>query len=100
MRSKYPPMAYINGIYGWAEMLLKWKFSDEPWFRIVFPTYGGLLDGRNETMLKNIENGFHEHPEANQMLVIIGRAHVRGMKKLLEDQGFTNTLLPPLPDQP
>jgi hypothetical protein len=91
-------IVYLNSAYTWAELAMKKKFSSKPWFSAVFPTYGGLLDGRNQTMVANIEKGLIEHPESDQMLIIVGKAHVKGMKSLLQDQyRFSSAPLTDLP---
>ena len=75
--------------------LLTLKHSDKRWFRAIFPLHGGLIDGRNETMVRNIDAGFQANPQFNQMLVIVGKAHVPGMKRLLvEGQGYSPVPIP------
>jgi hypothetical protein len=91
-------MVYFNMGYGFAKMSLEDKFEHTKWFNIVFPLHGGLLNGRNETMVRNIEKGFLENPDSDQMLVIVGSDHVKGMKQLLMDQhGYSATAIPALP---
>lgn len=47
----------------------------------VFPN--GLSEGRNQTMAKNICRGFELFPERKVMVVVVGAAHVSGLKLLL-----------------
>ena len=72
------------------QSLLHRPFSEKNWYRKVFPASDGHLFARNLTMTKNMIKGLEEHPEEDQMLVLVGSAHVPGMKKILMEQyGFS-----------
>jgi hypothetical protein len=88
----------LTAVYTLTKFALQKKHSEKRWFRILFPLDRGLLEGRNETMITNIEKGFVDHPDYDQMLVFVGQAHVKGMKRLLmERSGFREVKIPEIP---
>lgn len=82
--------------YSLAERLLE-KYSDKKWFSSIFFSYDGILEDRNVTMVKNLQAGLQENQSSEQFLVLLGGAHLEGMKKLLRADGFQSAELPPLP---
>jgi hypothetical protein len=88
-------MYYLFGYFG----LRKWHY-EKPWFKAVFVGYTGLLEGRNATMVKNINQGFIENEDHDTMLVLVGSFHVSGMRTLLiEKYGFSPASLESTPAQ-
>lgn len=91
-------MTTLVSLYTLSQYAFQKKHSEKRWFHFVFPLHHGLLEGRNETMVANIERGFLENPDYDQMLVFVGQAHVKGMKKLLlEHYGYREAIIPKLP---
>jgi hypothetical protein len=88
----------LVSLYSLSKFALQKKHSEKRWFHFVFPLHRGLLEGRNETMVANIDRGFLENPDYDQMLVFVGQAHVKGMKNLLlEHYGYREAIIPELP---
>jgi hypothetical protein len=82
-------------VYSLTQYAFQKKHSEKRWFHFLFPLHRGLLEGRNETMVANIEKGLIENPDYDQMLVFIGQAHVKGMKRLLIERfGFREARIP------
>jgi hypothetical protein len=55
-----------------------------------------ILDKRNERMAQNIDNTVKElPPEVNQMLVIVGRAHVEELRSILYHRGYKSLIESP-----
>jgi hypothetical protein len=82
-------------VYSLTQYAFQKKHSEKRWFHFLFPLHRGLLEGRNETMVSNIEKGLIENPDYDQMLVFIGQAHVKGMKRLLIERfGFREARIP------
>jgi len=85
----------LISVYSLTQYAFQKKHSEKRWFHFVFPLHRGLLEGRNETMVSNIEKGLIENPDYDQMLVFIGQAHVKGMKRLLIERfGFREARIP------
>lgn len=81
-----PPIIFLV-VYSLFGDLLKRRFQDSRWYRVLFPD--GLVIGRNKTMAANISKNLEARPEMDKMLVVVGKAHVPGMKELLINQhGF------------
>jgi hypothetical protein len=82
-------------VYSLTQYAFQKKHSEKRWFHFLFPLHRGLLEGRNETMVANIEKGLLEHPEYDHMLVFVGQAHVKGMKRLMMERfGFRGVSIP------
>ena len=88
-------VTFAGTAYTFTGLGLKKRHETKKWYKVIFPLQSALLDGRNETMVQNIEKGFSENPEHDQMLVLVGRDHVRGMKALLiENHGYSPAEVP------
>lgn len=70
------------------------KAEPRPWLQRLFPMSYGILRARNRTMVGNIHKSLVERPEIDQMLVVVGKAHLDEMQALLEGQGYTSIPLP------
>ena len=68
------------------------KFKDSHRFNRLFPIHYGLITGRDKTMTKNLVDAM-TRPEIGQILVIVGRMHVPGIKRRLLSDGFTEAPL-------
>lgn len=61
----------------------------------LYPLFIGIEHGRNKTMVRNTIEAFEKNDDVLVLLNIVGRAHVKGMAKLLEkNHGFTVQTLP------
>jgi hypothetical protein len=88
-------ITFVGTAYTFTGMGLKKRHETKKWYKVIFPLQSALLDGRNETMVRNIDAGFAENPDHDQMLVVVGRAHVKGMKALLiESYGYSPAIIP------
>lgn len=59
------------------------RFGNNQVFRDYVSIKHQMLDGRNNTMTKNIEKAFADNPSAQRILVIVGDGHREGMRDLL-----------------
>jgi hypothetical protein len=88
-------ITFTGTAYTFTGLGLKKRHENKKWYKVIFPLQSALLDGRNETMVRNIDAGFANNPDHNQMLVVVGRDHVRGMRALLiENYGYSPAALP------
>ena len=79
-----------------ATKILRPRFQEHTWYKVAFAIQDGLLNGRNRIMVNNIQKAFRDYPEQSAMLVIVGRDHVEGMRKLLaREAGFLELPLAP-----
>ena len=69
--------------YFLSKLPRRWKNSRV--YKLVSIIESGSLDGRNMTMVENINRAFLENPEQDTMLVIVGEDHIDGMKQLLSE---------------
>lgn len=70
-----------------AKPLLKF-FPNSKKLRSFFFMETGLIDGRNETMVNNLISSLEAASDADQVMVVVGSAHVDGMADLLRKKGF------------
>ena len=61
------------------------RFQHRRWFRRLFGLTLGLVSGRDKTMAGNIDEIMREYPDVENILNIVGKYHVPGMKRLLLD---------------
>lgn len=93
----YVSLGTLVGTVWFMNWALKRGFNP---FRPVFWAIEQYFDhafgrGRNQTMVRNIVAVFKKYEEVPVMLVIVGRSHVDGMAKLLEEQhGFKTVETP------
>ena len=79
---------YFNNfqIFG-AKIFGRWQNTKT--YRLVFSIGQGVVDGRNQTMVKNIIKALEENRTEEPLLVIVGSGHNAGMEHLLQTQhGF------------
>lgn len=73
------------------EACLPWSMSTSwlRWFGI-----NGLVVARNETMAPNIERIFHNYPDQTMLVVIVGKAHISHLLRLLiNEHGYEQVKL-------
>ena len=70
------------------------KFQASRWYQRLFPISVGLLRARNQTMVGNIAATIESRSDFDQLLVIVGRAHLPEMKHLLLQKGYQALELP------
>jgi hypothetical protein len=69
--------------HGWVGHLLQ----DTKYSRF-FPMPRALITGRDATMARNIDETLEQRTEISELLAIVGKAHVDGMKELLLEAGY------------
>ena len=90
----YSTMLTAPAVYFFAEIMLAWKYHSAKWYRKWFPTSGGILIGRNETMVGNLLSYIEENA-GKDTLVIVGAGHVSGLSSILTTRhGFALVDLP------
>lgn len=77
-----------------GSLLSNSRFQTAKWYQRIFPLSLGVIRGRNSTMVNNIESTFTNRGEVDQLLAIVGKAHIPEMKQLLQRMGYTAIPLP------
>jgi hypothetical protein len=60
----------------------------QPWSWVVHP-FLGILTLRDELMTSGTVQMLADHPEVKEAVIVMGRAHVSGVERLLVEHGFT-----------
>lgn len=78
-----PIAAFLS--YQTAAFALK-NSNEKKWYRLLFPFHNDKdIAARDKTMSKNINKGLEEYKDQHSiMIVLVGAAHISGLKKLLE----------------
>lgn len=70
------------------------RYKATKWYQRYFPLSLALVTGRNATMARNIMETLESRPEVSELLAIVGKGHVDGMKQLLEQAGYKPLSIP------
>ena len=81
-------------VYQLGELALYKRFEAKRWYQRIFPISVGNLKSRNRTMVSNIVTAIESRSEIEELLVVVGEAHVPEMKRLLQQRGYSSLPLP------